>query len=47
MEAPVFAYPNSEDLFNLDTDAFNHAIGAELLQVQNVVVRLIGLEFRT
>ena len=42
MEVPVLAYPNSEDLFILDTDASNHAIGAELLQVQNGVERLIG-----
>ena len=42
MEAPVLADPYSEDLFTLDTDAANHAIGAELLQVQNVVDRLIG-----
>ena len=35
MEAPVLAYPNSEDLFILDTDASNHAIGSELLQAQN------------
>ena len=42
MEAPVLAYPNSEDLFILDTDASNHAIGAELLQAQNGVERLIG-----
>ena len=42
MEAPVLAYPNSENLFILDTDALNHAIGAELLQVQNGVERLIG-----
>ena len=38
MDAPVLAYPNSEDLFILDTDASNHAIGAELLQVQNGTV---------
>ena len=37
MEAPVLAYPNSEDVFILDTDASNHDIGAELLQVQNGV----------
>ena len=43
MEAQVLAYPNSEDLFILDTDASNHAIGAELLHVQNGVKRLIGL----
>ena len=42
MEATVLAYPNSENLFILDTDASNHAIGAELLQVQNGVERLIG-----
>ena len=42
MEAPVLAYPNSEDLFILDTEASNHAIGSELLQVQNGVERLIG-----
>ena len=42
MEAPVLAYPNLEDLFILDTDASNHAIGAELLQVQNGVERLFG-----
>ena len=41
MEAPVLAYPNSEDLFILDTDASNHAIGAELFQIQNGVERLI------
>ena len=33
MEAQVLAYLNSEDLFILDTNASNHAIGAELLQV--------------
>ena len=42
MEAPVLAYPNSGDLFILDTDASKHAIGAGLLQVQNGVERLIG-----
>ena len=40
--APVLAYPNPDDLFILDTDASNHAIGAELLQVQNGTERLIG-----
>ena len=43
MEAPVLAYLNSEDLFILDTDASNHAIGAQLLQVQIGVERLIGV----
>ena len=42
MEAQVLAYPNSEDLFILDSDASNHAIGAELLQVQNGLEQLIG-----
>ena len=32
MEAPVLAYPNSEDFF-MDTNVSNHAIRAELLQV--------------
>ena len=32
--APVLALPNERDLFILDTDASNDAIGAELLQVQ-------------
>ena len=43
MEVPVLAYPNSEDGFILDTDASNHAIDAELLQVQNGLERLIGV----
>ena len=42
MEAPVLGYPNSENVFILDTDASHNAIGAELLQVQNGVERLIG-----
>ena len=42
MEAPILAYPISENVFILYTDASNHAIGAELLQVQNGVERLIG-----
>ena len=42
MGVPVLTYPNSEDLFFLDTDASNRAIEAELLQVQNGVERLIG-----
>ena len=43
MKAPVLAYQNSDDLFILHTDASKYAIGAELLQVQNGVERLIGL----
>ena len=42
METPALAYPNSEDLFFLNTDASNHAIGATLLQVPHEVERLIG-----
>ena len=42
METPVLAYPNSEDLFILDTDTSNHTIGAELLQVHNEDEQLIG-----
>ena len=41
-EAPVLAYPNQDDHFILDTDASNHSIGAELLQVQDGIERLIG-----
>lgn len=33
--APVLAIPNANDLFILDTDASAHAIGAELIQVQD------------
>ena len=42
MQAPFLAYPNLAYLLILDTDASNHDIGAELLQVQNRVERLIG-----
>ena len=41
-ETPVLAYPNQDDHFILDTDASNHSIGAELLQVQDGIERLIG-----
>ena len=35
VSAPVLAYPNAQDMFILDTDASNTAIGAELLQLQD------------
>ena len=34
VSAPVLAYPNSTDMFILDMDASDTAIGAELLQLQ-------------
>ena len=42
-EAPVLAYPYQDDHFILDTDASNHSIGAELLQVQDGIDQLIGV----
>ena len=41
MCAPVLAYPNSQDTLILDTDASDKAIGAELLQVQDGVEKVI------
>ena len=41
-EAPVFAYPHQYDHLIMDTDASNHSISAELLQVQDGIERLIG-----
>ena len=38
----VLAYPNQDDHSILDTDASTHSIGAELLQVQDGIERLIG-----
>jgi len=40
--APVLAFPNGEDLFILDTDASDLAIGAELSQLQNGQERVIS-----
>ena len=43
VSTPVLGFPrNGEDLFILDTDASDTAIGAELLQVQDGAERLIG-----
>ena len=39
---PVLALPNSKDLFILDTDASDFAIGAELIQVQEGQERVIA-----
>ena len=40
--SPVFGLPNSRDMFILDTDASNYAIGAELIQVQEGEERVIA-----
>ena len=42
INAPILAYPNPNDPFILDTDASDHAIGAELLQIQNGVEKVIS-----
>ena len=39
--APILSYPNASDMFVLDTDASNHAIGAVLSQVQDDVERVV------
>ena len=39
---PVLSIPTKEGMFILDTDASDHSIGAELLQVQNGVERVIA-----
>ena len=41
-EAPVLAYPNATDLFIVDTDASDFAIGAELIQCQEGDERTIA-----
>lgn len=42
LSPPVLSIPNGEDTFILDTDASDVAIGAELLQVQDGVERVIA-----
>ncbi|MEX1347567.1 MAG: RNase H-like domain-containing protein, partial [Desulfobacterales bacterium] len=39
---PVLSFPNSEDMFVLDTDASDAAIGAELSQIQGGVEKVIA-----
>ena len=39
--APILSYPNASDIFVLDTDASNHAIGAVLSQVLDDVERVV------
>ncbi len=39
---PVLALPNKEDPFVLDTDSSDYAIGAEILQVQGGVERVVA-----
>ena len=41
-ETPVLSYPNAQDLFVLDCDASQLAIGSELLQIQNGRERAIA-----
>ena len=40
--APVLAFPNSEDMFILDTDASDHSIGAVLFQAQDGIEQVIS-----
>ena len=42
VSAPVLAYPNTQDMFILDTDASDTAIGAELLQLQDGEEKVIS-----
>ncbi len=42
MSAPILAFPNNTDMFILDCDASNRAIGAELIQVQDGMERVVG-----
>ena len=40
--APVLAYPTPDDHFILDTDASDHSIGSELIQIQDGVEKVIS-----
>ena len=42
VSSPVLAYPRPDDQFILDTDASNDAIGAELIQIQDGVPRVVS-----
>ena len=42
VKPPLLAFPNAKDLFVLDTDASDVAIGAELCQMQNGVERAVS-----
>ena len=42
MSTPVLSFPNTEDLFILDTDASDSCLGAELVQVQEGQERVIA-----
>ena len=44
---PVLGFPNDKDLFVLDTDASDFAIGAELSQVQQCKERVISYASKT
>ena len=42
VSAPILAYPKPDSQFILDTDASNDAIGAELIQIQDGVPKVIA-----
>ena len=42
VSAPILAYPNAQDMFILDTDASDTAIGADLLQLQEGEEKVIS-----
>ena len=42
IQAATLSYPNSEDLFILDTDASDKCVGAELIQIQNGKEKIIS-----